>query len=304
MIEKLVLEKFKKQLGSQYELFDNHFFESNFTTTVSANGQMIPAYQQDTFDKYGNKIIGVLQVQTAPYAVTSFEAINTTYTLSLWVPVNYMVVNAKGELLKDPKFNVDMDLRDLRLAYNNKTIDFSNGFRGELTFSEPVPVSGVENTGAYKRRVISITGKINISTQGYFGRDYALELGYLDETTQEVVYREIADFTSLNFTPNPSTIENHEQGDLVPKENVEVLKQACTFTMDDTALDEKLNDILTKIALSGKMSSEKFSLRVSKLKNGNYEEYANYPVYLIVNLIFQRGTSDSGVFTVSCMRCE
>lgn len=302
MIEKLILEKFKKQLGSQYEVIDNDFFQRNFTTTVPANGQIIPAYRHDTFEKYGNKVIAVLQVQSAPYAVTSFEAINTTYSLSLWVPVNYLMINAKGELLKEPKFNVDRDLRELRLAYNNQTIDFGNGYRGELTFSEPVPVSGVEDTGSYKRKVISITGKINISTKSYFGRDYRIELGRFDG--ENIDYRVVNNVTSQNFTPTPNSIENHQQGDLVPEENVEAVKEACSFSVDDSYDDEILNETFTTLALSGERSKEPYMLRLSKLKDGEYFVYAEYPVYLIVGLSHPRGTSDSGTFTVSCMRCK
>ena len=242
MIEKLIINKFKQVLGSQYELCDNDFFDRNFTTIVPVNGQYTQLINYDAFEKYGDKIIGVVQVQSAQYSVTSFTALNSTYSLTLWVPVNYKLVNANGELLKPDKFNVDSDIKNLREVLNNKTIDFGDGYKGEMTFSEPAPAGGgVENAGSYKRKILIVTGKINFTTKGYYGRDYKIEIGVLTETGG-INYITVKDITSLSFNPQPSTIENHEQGDIIPEETVEAVKQGCIFTVDDSSEDETLND--------------------------------------------------------------
>lgn len=302
MIEKLIINKFKQVLGSQYELCDNDFFDRNFTTIVPVSGQYTQLINYDAFEKYGDKIIGVVQVQSAQYSVTSFTALNSTYSLTLWVPVNYKLVNANGELLKPDKFNVDSDIKNLREVLNNKTIDFGDGYKGEMTFSEPAPAGGgVENAGSYKRKILIVTGKINFTTKGYYGRDYKIEIGVLTETGG-INYITVKDITSLSFNPQPSTIENHEQGDIIPEETVEAVKQGCIFTVDDSSEDETLNDLLTGLALSGEESQQDYWLRVSKQKNGTYVEQVNFPVILTVGLTYSYGDSDVGSFNVSCIR--
>lgn len=302
MIEKLLLDKFKQILGSQYELCDNDFFNRNFTTVIPVNGQYTQLINYDAFEKYGDKIVGVVQVQSAQYAVTSFTAYNSTYSLTLWVPVNYMVVNANGELLKPNKFNVDSDIKNLRETLNNKTIDFGDGYKGEMTFSEPTSVGGgQESSGSYKRKVLVVTGKINFTTKNYYGRDYKIEIGRLDDEG-EVEYLTVKDITSLSFNPQPSTIENHEQGNIIPEETVEAVKQGCVFSVDDTSDDEKLDSLFTKLATSGESSVQDLWIKISKFKNGAYVLQANFPVILTVSLTYPYGNSDVGSFTVSCIR--
>lgn len=130
------------------------------------------------------------------------------------------------------------------------------------------------------------------------GRD-----GYVNGSS-ELVYLPIKDITSLSFTPQPSTIENHEQGSIVPEENVEAVKQGCLFSIDDSSEQEELNNLLTKLALNGTGSKSKFWLKISKQKNGNYIEQVKFPVVLSVTLSYPYGDSDVGSFTVSCTRKE
>jgi len=311
MIEKLLLEKFKKQLGSKYELYDNDLFERKYTHVSHVYGNQMSQINYDAFEKNGNKILGTVQVLPGQYSVTSFTAINTTYTLTLWVPINYNMVNSKGEYLVEPKFNIEADLIALREAFNNKTIDFGDGYKGEITFSEPSSSGSYDNSGSYKRKAVVISGKINFTTKVYYGRDYKIKLGRIvtsenedGEINEEIEYLTVNDITSLNFTPQSTPIENHEQGDLIPEESVEAVKQACLFSLDDTCQDEELNDILTYLALSGETSKEPYYLSISKRKSEEFIEYVNYPVYLNVNLVYQLGNSDVGTFTVTCMRCK
>ncbi len=302
MIEKLLINVLKKQLGSQYEFYDNDNFERRYTHVAQSFGNQISQINYDTFERNANKIIAVVSVLPAQYAVTSFCALNTNYTLSLWVPVNYNMINSKGEYLVEPKFNVDKDIKELREALNNQTIDFGDGYKGEMTFGEPSSSGSYDNSGSYKRKLVTVTGKINFTTKGYYGRDYKIEIGVPNEETFD--YKTVSDITSLNFTPQSSPIENHEQGDIVPEESVEAVKQACLFTIDDSSQDEELNTIFTRLALSGEMSKEAYMLKVSKRINGQFIEFVNYSIYLTVNLIYQYGNSDVGTFTVSCMRCK
>lgn len=304
MIEKLLLEKFRQILGNQYELFDSDFFNRNFTTVIPAYGQYSIQINYDTFNKYKDKIVGVIQVQQAQYGVTSYESLNTTYSLSLWIPINYQFISNNGENIKPSKFNIDQDLIKLRNELNNKTIMFSNGLKGELSFSNPSGVSSIENTGSYKRKIITITGKINLTSNGYYGRDYKIEIGKLN-TNETYDYFIIKDINSINFTPQPNTVENHEQGDLIPEENVEAVKQACVFTVNDASIYD-FNEEFTKLALSGKQSKNMYMLRISKKISDESEfiEIVNYPVYLTVSLTYQYGDSDIGVFSVSCVRCK
>ena len=303
MIEKLLMNVFKKQLGSQYEFWDNDNFERRYTHVAQLYGNQMSQINYDTFEKHGNKIIAVVSIMPAQYAVTSFCSLNTTYTLSLWVPVNYNMINSNGEYLVEPKFNVDKDLQELRKALINKTIDFGDGYKGEITFSEPSSSGGYDNSGSYKRKVITISGKINFTTKGYYGRDYKIQIGKENENGV-VDYYTIDDINSFNFTPQSSPIENHQQGDIVPEEDVEAIKQACVFMIDDSSQDEELNELFTKLALSGEMSKGIYMLRVSKRVKDNFVNYAEYPVYLNVNLSYQFGNSDVGTFTISCMRCK
>ena len=302
MIEKLLLDKFKQILGSQYKLCDNDFFNRNFTTVIPVNGQYTQLINYDAFEKYKDKIVGVVQVQSAQYAVTSFTAYNSTYSLTLWVPVNYTLVNANGELLKPNKFNVDSDIKNLRETLNNKTIDFGDGYKGEMTFSEPTSVGGgQENSGSYKRKILVVTGKINFTTKNYYGRDYKIEIGRLDDAG-EIEYLTVKDITSLSFNPQPSTIENHEQGKIIPEETVEAVKQGCVFSIDDTSEDEELDGLFTKLATSGESSIQDLWIKISKFKNGAYVLQANFPVILTVSLTYPYGNSDVGSFSVSCIR--
>ncbi len=304
MIEKFIINKFKKILGNQYELYDNDFFDRNFTTIIPVNGQYTQLINYEAFEKHRDKIIGVVQVQSAQYSVTSFTALNSTYSLTLWVPVNYKLVNANGELLKLDKFNVDSDIKTLRETLNNKTIDFGDGYKGEMTFSEPTSVGGgQENSGSYKRKILVVTGKINFTTKGYYGRDYKIEIGRLNDDG-EIAFLPVKDITSLSFNPQPSTIENHEQGKIIPEESVEAVKQGCVFSVDDSSEDEELNDLFTKLALSGETSKQDFWLKISKQKNGVYVEQVNYATVLSASLMFPYGDSDVGSFTVSCTRKE
>lgn len=302
MIEKLLINVLKKQLGSQYEFYDNDNFERRYTHVAQSFGNQISQINYDTFERNADKIIAVVSVLPAQYAVTSFCALNTNYTLSLWVPVNYNMINSKGEYLVEPKFNVDKDIKELREALNNHTIDFGDGYKGEMTFGEPSSSGSYDNLGSYKRKLVTVTGKINFTTKGYYGRDYKIEIGVPNEESFD--YKTVNDITSLNFTPQSSPIENHEQGDIVPEESVEAVKQACLFTVDDSSQDEELNVIFTRLALSGEMSKEAYMLKVSKRINGQFIEFVNYSIYLTVNLIYQYGNSDVGTFTVSCMRCK
>ncbi len=306
MIEKFLVNKFKKQLGSQYEVYGNDFFEDNFTKPILTQiGQYQQLIQYDTFERYKDKVIAVVQIQPAQYASTSSTALNTTYTLTLWVPINFKAVNSKGEYLTDPKFNVDKDLKDLREALNNKTLNLGNGLRGELTFSEPVPVgNGYDNTGSYKRKLITVSGKINITSTGYLGRDYKIEIGKLSQDSGNIEYMQINDIISFAFAPQITPVENHMQGNIIPQEEVEAVKQVFAFKVNDISDNEELNDLFTQLSLSGERSQEIFLLKVSKLKNEQYKQYVEYPVYISASLTYEFGNSDVGVFSVNCSRCE
>ena len=164
MLEKLLIEVLQKRLGSQYHFYDNDNFERRYTHAVQNYGNQISQINYDTFEKNANKIIAVVSVMPAQYAVASFCALNTNYTLSLWVPVNFNMINSKGEYLVEPKFSVDKDLKELREALNNKTIDFGDGYKGEMTFGEPLSSGSYDNSGSYKRKLVTVTGKINFIT--------------------------------------------------------------------------------------------------------------------------------------------
>ena len=304
MIEKFIIDKFKKILGSQYVLCDNDFFDRNYTTVLPANGQYTQLINYDAFEKLGNKILGVVQVQSAQYAVTSFAALNSTYSLTLWVPLNYKFVTANGEQIRPDKFNVDLDIKNVRESLNNQTIDFGDGYKGEMTFSEPTPAGGgIENSGSYKRKILIVTGKINLTTKGYYGRDYKLEIGRLNDE-DEVEYLTVKDITSLSFNPQPSTIENHEQGKIIPEETVEAVKQGCVFSVNDDCSNDNLNELLTSLALNGEVSQQAFWLKISKQKSGSYVQIVDFPVIITVSLSYPYGDSDVGTFTVTCIRKE
>lgn len=169
----LLAVKLQESLGKRYKIFANDAFNDKFTTTVSNEymGQQL-AVQKSAFEKFKGVIVGVVDAPNATRSNVDFYLINANYTVTFWVPVNFVKRDEDGALIETPKFNFYGDIETFADDITNKQIEFYGGLYGRMTISEPrLAAGGLEDTGSGKRKLMSVTGAVTITDKGVFGAD-------------------------------------------------------------------------------------------------------------------------------------
>ena len=106
----LITDKLQQLFGKQYEMHTLHAFNERFTNPVKTP---FGAYdvQYQCFDKYADKIIGVVQVQPTAQNFTVYEYTSVNFTVQFWVPLNFVKMSANGETLEELKFDFKSDVK-------------------------------------------------------------------------------------------------------------------------------------------------------------------------------------------------
>ena len=285
-----------RQLGDKYEVYLNDGFQDKFTTPVpQINGQMMPDINWQAFEQYANKIVAVINISPANYAVAPFLAIDTQYTINFWCPVNYKSLN------NSKNFNVEDDWYNLYDTYKDKVIELDNNLRCIMTFGPLISQGGqYDRSGSYRRRILTATGLLNITDKGMFGYDTKVEFGLWNEDNDEYDYYELKGYASSNFSSQPQNVAYQEQAKLIPEQDVEVAQPFYSFVIDDYQDNtDKLRTELVKLAYGIILKLDKIPIKITRGTMVLEKEYN-----ITAQLTHARGQTSIGTITVTCTRVD
>lgn len=253
----LITDKLQQLFGKQYEMHTLHAFNERFTNPVKTP---FGAYdvQYQCFDKYADKIIGVVQVQPTAQNFTVYEYTSVNFTVQFWVPLNFVKMSMNGETLEELKFDFKSDVKRVDNSLRGKETELKlpiglkeNGefdyehFRAFFTLAEPVLSSGKEISGAYNRVVYTVSGTVSICEQKVnVGNDYEIYFLFGSERVKIEQYRTLA----IGSTTEASSIQPNNGMDTINEPAVK--DRQMTFFVDDVQTDNKAFALIEKKAFT------------------------------------------------------
>lgn len=289
MLSNLVVDKIQEILGNKYRIYLSNAFARKFTNAVNKD------INYQTFDEYAEIIPGVFTMMPTSYNVAPFLSYNTSYELSLWCPLDNVKVDANGVIIDEVPHNVYDDLETLRTTLSNTTIAFSDTIRGKMTFSEPVAGTSIDNTGAYKRVVVSVRGLINLTDKGNYGSDTVIKIGLVPTGSTEPIFYEMKGITSRSFGTTNDGITSQEQGKQLPDTDAQSSGNSFTFSYDN--YEDSTNPVLAFFydIACGKIVNEKgFELPLQIYFKGTLKTQWN----AIIDVDFQLPQGESGIDSI------
>lgn len=280
-----VLIKLQSVLGDKYQLSLGNAFARKYTNPVSGEVEM------QAFESLGDKVPAVLTMVPAFYNLAPFLSYNTDFELQFWCPIDNLKYDKDGILLEEPAVNIYSDLENLRTTLTgNVTIE--DGLYAVIVFSEPVVGTASDKTGQYKRVVVTVRGKINLTDKGKLSGSTIIKLGI---GTDPVVYYEIKGITQKRFSATTDGATVQEQGTTMAHADGATLANSVTFTYDDWDDPKNLAMVFLREVAKGKIVTDSaFSIPVQIYEDAT--QIASYNALLDVSIISQQG--NTGIDTV------
>lgn len=257
----MIIEKLQELLGSQYVVRNNDAFNRSFTTPLTTPYGVQFDINEQAFEEYENKIIVVYKSTPVTLFNLPYEMRQENYTLSFWVPINYVKYDKFGRLIEQPQYNFFKDIKELKTALTSGEIDLGDN-RAFFSMSLPQLVSSTEKTGNHDRVVYQVTGNMSLADRDLATGSDTQVFFILNDTEYE-----IENISDLHISAVTESNAIYEQGNLETRQEVAFIGQSLSFTVDDYSSNEALNLIRDKTFKNlEKLNNESSLERQDKVK--------------------------------------
>lgn len=301
MFEELVISKFQEQLGDNYEINFGNAFDRRYTTPVSTPNGLVYDINYQAFEEKKDKIICVLTMNKAQYNAVPFLSFNTQGTIQYWYRLDDLKTDKFGVPIGDTPIDIFTDIENLRTAFSNTTISFSDTIRGKMNFSNPVKSTTYDMTGKGKMGVITVDFYLNITDNGIFGSDRVIKIGVT--VGASTVYYAITGIRSYTIGNDREGASTQESGTTRPTLDGESNGNSIVFTYDNYVNSTNLAmSLIENIALGVSTTDETFSVPVQIYSGTTLK--ASFNALISASLLGQNGDTGLEVVQVTLQRKE
>lgn len=297
-LEERVINKLQDIIGDKYELNLGVAFDRRYTMPVATASGTAFDINYQAFDEKKDKIICVFTMQPTDYNVVPFLNYNTSYTLQLWYALDNLKTDKFGVPIGDLPVDIYADLKSLRTALSNTTIDFGGSIKGKMTFSEPAKSTTYDNTGTGKRGVLTVSGKINLSDDAIFGSERIIKIGV---TTGEKTTYYTMPKRSYSISNDRDGTSTHPVGAVRPSVDGQVNGNSIMFTYDNyTDTTNKAMELIEKIACGVATVDTNYTVPVQIYKGST--EIISFNALISAVIQNQNGDTGTEIIQVTLQR--